>query len=161
RSAGPKSKTVEGGASTRIASDGGARVVDARRRRAESRVGGAANGSGERGGAYESLPEDRADREQSRQRAGRGASVRLRVRRPIRQGGERTGIRRGQPTLDRHQDDTWGPDGWKDRSGPSQWGAATIDVERGMVSLPIGNPADNFYGADRKGTNLYANSVVA
>ena len=56
---------------------------------------------------------------------------------------------------------TWGPDGWKDRSGPSQWGPATIDTERGMVFLPIGNAADSFYGADRKGTNLYANSVVA
>ena len=27
--------------------------------------------------------------------------------------------------------------------------------------LPIGNPADSFYSADRKGTNLYANCVVA
>jgi quinoprotein glucose dehydrogenase len=57
--------------------------------------------------------------------------------------------------------DTWGPDGWKDRSGPSQWGFATVDTERGLVFLPIGNAADSFYGADRKGTNLYANSVVA
>jgi quinoprotein glucose dehydrogenase len=57
--------------------------------------------------------------------------------------------------------ETWPPDGWKDRSGPSQWGNATVDVERGLVFLPIGNPADSFYGADRKGTNLYANSVVA
>src|SRR5689334_14803910 len=57
--------------------------------------------------------------------------------------------------------ETWGPDGWKDRSGPSQWGGATVDTERGMVFLPIGNPADSFYGADRKGTNLYANCVVA
>jgi glucose dehydrogenase/cytochrome c5 len=57
--------------------------------------------------------------------------------------------------------DTWGPDGWKDRSGPSQWGPGTIDTERGMVFLPIGNAADSFYGADRKGTNLYANCVVA
>jgi glucose dehydrogenase len=57
--------------------------------------------------------------------------------------------------------ETWGPEGWKDRGGPSQWGVATIDTERGMVFLPIGNPADSFYGADRKGTNLYANSVVA
>jgi quinoprotein glucose dehydrogenase len=57
--------------------------------------------------------------------------------------------------------ETWGPDGWKNRSGPSQWGAGTIDIERGLVFLPIGNPADSFYGADRKGTNLYANSVVA
>ncbi|MDR3702141.1 MAG: pyrroloquinoline quinone-dependent dehydrogenase [Candidatus Sulfopaludibacter sp.] len=57
--------------------------------------------------------------------------------------------------------ETWGPDGWKDRSGPSQWGPATIDTERGLVFLPVGNPADSFYGADRKGTNLYANCVVA
>ena len=57
--------------------------------------------------------------------------------------------------------ESWGPDGWKDRSGPSQWGPATVDTGRGMVFLPIGNPADSFYGADRKGTNLYANSVVA
>ncbi|HEY1494979.1 MAG TPA: pyrroloquinoline quinone-dependent dehydrogenase, partial [Candidatus Solibacter sp.] len=57
--------------------------------------------------------------------------------------------------------ETWGPEGWKDRSGPSQWGFATVDTERGLVFLPVGNPADSFYGADRKGTNLYANSVIA
>jgi glucose dehydrogenase len=57
--------------------------------------------------------------------------------------------------------ETWPPDGWKDRSGPSQWGFATVDTERGMVFLPVGNPADSFYGADRKGSNLYANSVIA
>ncbi len=57
--------------------------------------------------------------------------------------------------------ETWGTEGWKDRSGPSNWGFATVDTERGLVFLPVGNPADSFYGADRKGTNLYANSVVA
>ena len=57
--------------------------------------------------------------------------------------------------------ETWGPDGWKDRAGPSLWGNITVDSERGLVFLPIGNPADSWYGADRKGTNLYANSVVA
>jgi quinoprotein glucose dehydrogenase len=30
-----------------------------------------------------------------------------------------------------------------------------------MVFLPIGNAADSFYGADRKGTNLYSCSVIA
>jgi glucose dehydrogenase len=57
--------------------------------------------------------------------------------------------------------ETWGPDGWKQRSGPSQWGPGTVDLQTGLVFLPIGNPADSFYGADRKGTNLYANCVVA
>ena len=57
--------------------------------------------------------------------------------------------------------DTWGPDGWKDRSGPSLWGIINVDVERGLVFLATGNPADSFYGGDRKGTNLYANCVLA
>ncbi len=57
--------------------------------------------------------------------------------------------------------DTWGPNGWMDRSGPSIWGGITVDAERGLAFLPLGNPADSFYGADRKGKNLYANSVVA
>lgn len=57
--------------------------------------------------------------------------------------------------------ETWGPDGWQNRSGPSQWGAATVDVERGLVFLPVGQPADSFYGADRKGTNLYSDCVIA
>jgi glucose dehydrogenase len=56
---------------------------------------------------------------------------------------------------------TWGPDGWQDRSGPSLWGLITVDTERGMVFLPVGNPSSSFYGADRKGTNLYANCVLA
>jgi quinoprotein glucose dehydrogenase len=30
-----------------------------------------------------------------------------------------------------------------------------------MIFLPIGNPADSFYGADRQGTTLYANCVAA
>jgi quinoprotein glucose dehydrogenase len=57
--------------------------------------------------------------------------------------------------------ETWGPGGWRDRSGPSLWGNMSVDTERGLLFVPTGNPADSFYGADRKGTNLYANSVVA
>lgn len=57
--------------------------------------------------------------------------------------------------------ETWGPDGWKGRSGPSLWGMMTIDERTGTIFMPVGNPADNFYGADRKGTNLYSCSVIA
>jgi len=57
--------------------------------------------------------------------------------------------------------ETWPRDGGKDRSGPSQWGFPTVDTERGIVYLPTGNPADSFYGGDRHGMNLYANSIVA
>jgi quinoprotein glucose dehydrogenase len=37
----------------------------------------------------------------------------------------------------------------------------TVDVERGIVFAPTGSPTADFYGADRKGKNLYGNSLVA
>lgn len=57
--------------------------------------------------------------------------------------------------------DTWGPDFWKDGSGPSAWAAITVDPERQMVFVPVGNPAGGGDPAGRKGTNLYSDSVVA
>jgi len=57
--------------------------------------------------------------------------------------------------------DTWGPEGWKDRAGPSLWGLINVDAKSGTVFLATGNPADSFYGGDRKGGNLYANCVLA
>jgi quinoprotein glucose dehydrogenase len=56
---------------------------------------------------------------------------------------------------------TWGSQGWQERSGPSLWGLISVDTERGMVFLPVGNPSSSFYGADRPGTNLYANCLLA
>jgi glucose dehydrogenase len=46
---------------------------------------------------------------------------------------------------------TWGPEGWKDRTGPSVWGFYTLDLQTGTIFIPVGNPADSFYGADRPG----------
>jgi glucose dehydrogenase len=57
--------------------------------------------------------------------------------------------------------DSWGPSGWKDRAGPSQWGPGTLDPKLGIVYLPIGNPADSYYGGDRPGNDLYSASVIA
>jgi len=39
--------------------------------------------------------------------------------------------------------------------------AATVDAERSIAYLPIAGPAANYYGGDRPGNNLYANSIVA
>jgi quinoprotein glucose dehydrogenase len=58
--------------------------------------------------------------------------------------------------------ETWLNDGWKDRSGVNVWAwHMTVDEQRGIVYMPIGGPAANYYGADRPGANLFANSVVA
>ena len=50
---------------------------------------------------------------------------------------------------------------WEDISGANVWGFMTVDVQNGLVFLPIGTPTPDFYGGDRKGSNLYGSSVVA
>jgi glucose dehydrogenase len=58
--------------------------------------------------------------------------------------------------------ETWGGESWKGRSGVNVWGfTMTIDEARGILYMPFGGPAANFYGGDRKGANLFANSLVA
>jgi quinoprotein glucose dehydrogenase len=37
----------------------------------------------------------------------------------------------------------------------------TVDVQRGMVFVPIGTPNTDFYGGNRTGSNLYGSSLVA
>src|SRR6202521_1044750 len=58
--------------------------------------------------------------------------------------------------------DSWLSDGWKDRSGANIWGwYMTADEERGILYMPFGAAAANYYGGDRPGANLFGNSVVA
>jgi len=49
--------------------------------------------------------------------------------------------------------ETWDGESWKDRMGVKVWSIMSVDVDRGMVFLPIGSPAADFYGGDRKGMN--------
>jgi quinoprotein glucose dehydrogenase len=57
--------------------------------------------------------------------------------------------------------DTWAEgDSAKQRSGVNVWGFMTVDEARRALR-PLGAPAWDRYGGDRKGANLYANSVVA
>jgi glucose dehydrogenase len=46
-------------------------------------------------------------------------------------------------------------------SGANVWGFMTVDVQNGLVFLPIGTPTPDFCGGGRKGSNLYRSSVVA
>ena len=56
----------------------------------------------------------------------------------------------------------WLDDGWKKRQGVNHWGwYFTVDEQRDIVYTTLGSPAGNYWGGDRPGTNLYANSVVA
>ena len=64
--------------------------------------------------------------------------------------------RPGEPGIE-----TWEGESWKNRSGTNVWTFMTVDVERGLVFAPTGSPTSDFYGADRKGKNLYGNSLIA
>lgn len=56
----------------------------------------------------------------------------------------------------------WAPGAWKGRTGNNMWSySMTVDEQRGIVYMPMGGPAANYYGGDRKGNNYYANSLVA
>jgi quinoprotein glucose dehydrogenase len=57
--------------------------------------------------------------------------------------------------------ETWPPDAWKYAGGANDWSGMSLDKKRGMVFLALGSPSYDFYGADRKGINLYGNCVVA
>ncbi len=59
-----------------------------------------------------------------------------------------------------------GADSWKDpkarlHGGASLWTPLALDANRGILYLPVGNPAPDFYGSVRQGDNLYTNSAVA
>ena len=65
-----------------------------------------------------------------------------------------------QPGMVGH--DTWEGDSWSDRLGANAWPFYfTVDAERELLYLPLASPIPGWYGGDRKGANLYGNSVVA
>jgi membrane-bound PQQ-dependent dehydrogenase (glucose/quinate/shikimate family) len=57
--------------------------------------------------------------------------------------------------------ESWKGDSWRDRTGANVWSVMSVDDERGLVFLPVGSAAYDFYGGDRVGDDLYASSLVA
>lgn len=45
--------------------------------------------------------------------------------------------------------------------GYNAWAGMVVDTRRGIVFAPTGSASNDFYGGDRPGSNLYANSLVA
>ena len=58
--------------------------------------------------------------------------------------------------------DTWDGNSWQNRLGVNAWPFYfTFDESRGVLYLPLASPIIGAYGGDRKGANLFGNSVVA
>src|SRR5271155_2795890 len=47
--------------------------------------------------------------------------------------------------------DTWPPDAWKSSGAANNWAGFALDAKRGIVYVPTGSAAFDFYGADRIG----------
>ena len=57
--------------------------------------------------------------------------------------------------------DTWPKDAWKTSGAANNWAGMTVDGKRGIVYVPTGSAAFDFYGADRIGDDLFANCLIA
>ncbi len=56
--------------------------------------------------------------------------------------------------------ETWSGDSWKTGGAPA-WITGSYDPELNLIFWPTGNPSPSNYGGDRKGDNLYSNSMLA
>lgn len=56
--------------------------------------------------------------------------------------------------------ETWSGDSWMIGGGPT-WMTGTFDIDSNLTYWGVGNPGPDFNNANRKGDNLYTNSIVA
>jgi quinoprotein glucose dehydrogenase len=57
--------------------------------------------------------------------------------------------------------DSWPPDAWRTVGGANSWAGMSLDEARGIVYVPTGSATPDFWGGERHGANLFANSLLA
>jgi quinoprotein glucose dehydrogenase len=57
--------------------------------------------------------------------------------------------------------DTWPPGAWDHMGAANNWAGMSLDTERGIVYVPTGSAVFDFYGGDRAGDDLFANTLLA
>ena len=56
--------------------------------------------------------------------------------------------------------DTWPAEAWKYSGGANSWSGLALDERRGFVYASTGSASYDFYGANRAGDNLFANTML-
>jgi len=56
---------------------------------------------------------------------------------------------------------TWPPGAYKSAGAANNWSGMTLDAQRGIVYVPTGSAVFDFYGGDRIGNDLFADSLLA
>jgi glucose dehydrogenase len=57
--------------------------------------------------------------------------------------------------------ETWPKDAWKTAGAANNWAGMSLDAAHGIVYVPTGSAVMDFYGGDRVGDDLYANTLLA
>jgi len=57
--------------------------------------------------------------------------------------------------------DTWPKEAWKSSGAANNWTGMSLDAKRGIVYVPTGSAAMDFYGADRLGDDLFGDCLLA
>ena len=57
--------------------------------------------------------------------------------------------------------ETWPKEAWKTAGAANNWAGMALDAEKGIIYVPTGSPVYDFYGGDRLGDNLFANTLLA
>jgi quinoprotein glucose dehydrogenase len=57
--------------------------------------------------------------------------------------------------------ETWPKNAYKKIGAANNWSGLSLDEKRGVVYLGTGSPAADFYGGERKGTNLFSDCILA
>ncbi len=57
--------------------------------------------------------------------------------------------------------DTWPKDAWQNSGAANNWTGMTVDQQAGIVFVPTGSAAFDFYGGDRIGDDLFADCELA
>lgn len=57
--------------------------------------------------------------------------------------------------------ESWMRNSWKTSGSANNWAGMSVDARRGIVYVPTGSAVDDFYGADRIGNDLYADTMLA
>jgi glucose dehydrogenase len=57
--------------------------------------------------------------------------------------------------------ETWPKDAWKITGAANNWTGMVVDEKRGIIFVPTGSAVTDFYGADRVGDDLFANTLLA
>ena len=56
--------------------------------------------------------------------------------------------------------ESWPKDAWQYIGGVNDWSGMSLDEKRGLLFAPTGSATYDFYGANRHGDNLFANSLL-